>query len=190
MSDFRLFQVTALGGAQPRDEQIGELRIRENDNVALASLAARAGRLAVVQEASRQYLGHDLPGPQSMTLTQPIRAWWAGPEQWLFEAPLASHELLADELKQPFGDHASVTEQTGGWCAFEITGPTCIDVFERLCNVDIRALKSGAAVRSSIEHMSCFVLCNQPGQSYSIRGPGSSAVSLYEALLDAARSIA
>lgn len=190
MSDFHLTQVTALGGAAPREERIGELVIRENADVALASVAGRSGQLPAMLAAARQYLGQELPGPQCMTLTGPVRAWWAGPEQWLFEAPLASHELLADDLKQLFGQNASITEQTGGWCAFEITGPRCMDLFERLCNVDIRVLKSGAAVRSSIEHMSCFVLCNHPGQSYSIRGPGSSALSLYEALLGAARSIA
>lgn len=189
MAEFRLIQGTALGGTQPREERIGTLLLSENADVALASVAARLNRLPQTLAAGRQYLGEDLPGPERMTGSRPVRAWWSGPEQWLFEAPLASHELLADEIKQVFGDNASVTEQTGGWCAFEITGAHCLALFERLCSANVRAMRAGDAVRSSIEHMSSFILCNEPGHSYSVRGPGSSAVSLYEALLAAAKSV-
>ncbi len=190
MSEFRLTQCTVLGGSEPRQERIGELEISENAEVALASLAARLNRLPEVLVAGGKYLDEDLPGPQRMTDTQPVRAWWAGPEQWMLEAPLASHELLADELKQVFGDCASITEQTGGWCAFEVRGAHCPALFERLCSANVRAMQAGDAVRTPIEHMSSFVLCNEPGQSYSIRGPGSSAGSLFEVLLNAAKSVA
>lgn len=190
MAEFRLMQSTALGGTQARQEQFGGLLISENAEVALASVAARLNRLPETLAAGRQYLGEDLPGPQRMTDTRPVRVWWAAPEQWLFEAPLSSHELLADEIKQAFGDSASVTEQTGGWCAFEVTGPQCLALFERLCSANVRAMQPGDALRSSIEHMSSFILCNEAGQSYSIRGPGSSAGSLFETLLAVARGVA
>jgi len=190
VAEYRLTQATALGGTQPREERIGDLLVSENAEVALASVAARLNRLSETLAAGRQYLGTELPGPQRMTDSRPVRAWWSGPEQWLFEAPLASHELLADEIKQIFGQNASVTEQTGGWCAFEITGPQCLALFERLCSANVRAMQAGDALRSSIEHMSSFILCNEQGQSYSIRGPGSSAASLFEALLAAAKSVA
>lgn len=190
MSEFRLTQCTGLGGSEPRQERIGELEISENAGVALASLAARLNSLPEVLAAGSRYLGEELPVAQRMTGTQPVRAWWTGPEQWMLEAPLASHELLAQEVSRVFGDCASVTEQTGGWCAFEVRGAHCAALFERLCSVNVRAMRAGDAVRTTIEHMSSFVLCNEAGLSYSIRGPGSSAGSLFEALLNAARSVA
>ena len=102
---------------------------------------------------------------------------------------MASHETLAVQIKDVLGEGAYVTEQTGGWAAFDITGADCLALFERLCSADVQAMAAGDAVRSTIEHMSCFILCHQPGQHYGIRGPGSSALSLYEALLGMARSV-
>jgi len=97
---------------------------------------------------------------------------------------------FAGTLEQSVNGHASVSEQTDGWCVFSIQGETQNDLMERLCNVDLRRLENGLAIRSVVEHLGCFVLCEGAKMPIEIMGPRSSAQSLYHAITSMAKSIA
>lgn len=181
--------ISPLGGHEPRADAFTGLLIREVTDRALASLGARQGQEGAVKSAAEGFLGGALPEPASWTANGEFAAWWMGPDLWMVSAPHDSHELLAGELKQAVGEAGSVVEQTDGWCRFDMEGPRCFDVLERLCNANVRAGKAGDATRTSMEHLGVFLLCQTPGQGYSIIGPRSSAGSLHHALVAAAKSV-
>lgn len=181
--------ISPLGGHEPRVDAFTGLLIREVTDRALASLGARQGQEAAVKSAAESYLGGALPEPASWSAAGELAAWWMGPDLWMVSAPHDSHELLAGELKQVVGEAGSVVEQTDGWCRFDMEGPRCFDVLERLCNANVRAGKRGDATRTSMEHLGVFLLCQTPGQGYSIIAPRSSAGSLHHALVAAAKSV-
>nr|WP_254429722.1 sarcosine oxidase subunit gamma [Ruegeria atlantica] len=116
-----------------------------------------------------------------------ITAFWAGPDQWMIEAPFETHEDLADQVKSAMGDTASVTEQTDGWTRFDLNGDQIPAVLELLCMLDLRKFDAGCVARCSIHHVGCFVLCRSP-ESCSVYGPRSSAGSLHHAIVAAMRS--
>lgn len=190
MPEHRLKPSFAIGGAVPTSETIGALSIRENGAVAIASVAARRGRSGELSAVTQQAFGLSLPEISRFSRSGPLRMFWTAPEQWLFEAPVETHEDIERALKPAFGDCASVTEQTGGIVALEVEGETCLALFERLCNADVKRMAPGDVVRSSIEHLSTYILCNEAGRSFSLRGAASSAVSLHHAVVTMARSIA
>lgn len=181
--------VSPLGGLEPRADAFNGFLIREVTDRALASLAARQGQADAMQSAAQSYLGGALPAAASWSESGAFAAWWMGPDLWMISAPHDSHELMAGELKQAVGDAGSVVEQTDGWCRFDIEGPRCFDVLERLCNANVRAGKPGDATRTSMEHLGVFLLCQEPGQKYAVVGPRSSAASLHHALVAAAKSV-
>lgn len=196
MSD--LAALTALGGTAPKVETIGAVTLTEMPDVALASLAARLGGKAAMADAAMAYLGASLPGPGTAaigaTVGNPFTVWWSGVEQWMVEAPYASHELLADHLKAAVGAAGSVTEQSDGWVRFDLStsgaGPGIPAILERLCPVDAHAMTAGATTRTVVEHLGCFILCREAGHLFSIYGPRASAGSLHHALVTAATSVA
>ena len=181
MPDHRLKPLTPLGHASPQTDTIGPITITENVSMALASVATRQGRDADVSNAA-----------QTLTITLPIpghasdTALWLAPDQWLIEAPFATHEDIVAYLKPAFGDAASVTEQTDAWVRFDLSGPDLHTMLERLCNLDTRAMQPGHATRTVIEHLGCYVICRS--DHFTILGPRSSAKSLHHALITAAKS--
>lgn len=181
--------VTALGGIEPHVDAFDHVTIAENDGLALASVAARMGHEAACHAVLKKLLG-GVPDVGRAVLHDPEAGFWTGPDQWMIGATRATHELLADRLKTLLGNAASVTEQSGAWVCFDITGPAMPDLCERLCNVPIRRMTSGDAQRTVIHHLGCYVLRREADDHIRILGPRASAGSLHHALLEAAHSIA
>lgn len=181
MPDHRLKPLTALGHATPHTVSIGPVTITEVTSFALASLATRRGRAADVAKAARA-ANIALPAPGHATAD----ALWLAPDQWLLQAPFATNEDITAHLKLLFGDAASFTEQTDAWVRFDLTGPNLHAMFERLCNLDTRAMQPGTATRSVIEHLGCYVICH--AERFTLLGPRSSAKSLHHALISATKS--
>jgi len=176
----------ALGGVA---DTIGTITIVENAGVSLASVAARIGGEKKTTQVLQKLLG-GVPGPGRSQQHDPEAGFWMGPDQWMIGAPMATHELLADQLKDLLGDAASVTEQTGAWVVFDVTGTAMRDVLELLCAVPIRTMVAGDTQRTVIHHLGCFVIRRNADDHVRILGPRASAGSLHHALTAAAHSVA
>lgn len=185
----KLTAITALGADRPQVDQFDGLTISERPDFALASLAARQGAEAQCATLVKDKLGLDLPAPGKGLLSEPFGVFWMGPEQWMVSASHNSHEDLAAQIKAMFGTVASVSEQTDGWCRFDLEGEGLAGVLERLCNVDFPWMTQGDVVRTRLEHLGCFVWCLSPGRKIAVLGPRSSAQSLHHALVSAAHSV-
>lgn len=183
-----LLPVTGLGGTTPRVDTFDRLTISENDGLALASVAARLGHEKACRAKLKTIIGA-VPGPGKAQLHDPEAGFWMGPDQWMIGAPRETHELLADKLVEIFGETASVTEQSGAWVCFDVTGPAMVDSCERTCAVPIRKMLAGDAQRTMIHQMSCFVIRREAPDHIRILGPRASAASLHHALVTAALSV-
>lgn len=188
MVDHRLKPLLPLGGDAQQIDTFDGLTITESAELALASLACRQLRAAQFASASQALFGMAMPGPGKVASAAFYGVIWTGPEQWIVEAPVATHGDIANILKAGLGDAASVSEQTDGWVRFIAHGPRLADVFERLCALDIRRMQTGEATRTLIEHLGCLVICRESQRQLHILGPRSAARSLHHALVSAARS--
>lgn len=187
MPDIMLKPLTALGHDLPVTETLGPWTLTERFDVALASLAPRRGREAEVKAAANT-AGIPLPATARAEAGEPWSAFWITPEMWMVEAPFASHEDIRARLLAIFGDTASVTEQTDAWVRFDLSGAELERLFERLTNVDLGAAPLGAAMRTVVEHMGCYLVKRAGG--VTLYGGRSSAESLHHALKVAANSLA
>jgi sarcosine oxidase, subunit gamma len=180
--------LTALGKREATSITHGPLTITERIDVALASVAARKGRMGDLSAAATA-AGVPLPGPATHRQASPYSAFWVAPDMWFVEAPFDTHELIAELLKSALGDAASITEQTDAWVAFDLAATDLAPILERLCNVDFRAVPGGHATRTMMEHLGVYLIKHGPG-SARIYGPRSSADSLLHAVETAAISVA
>lgn len=179
--------LTALGAREPAVVEIGPLRITERVDLALASFAARRGRMADLAAAARA-AGVPLPDAARHQAGAPYSAFWTAPDMWFVEAPFGSHEVIADQLKAALGDAASITEQTDAWVIFDLAAADLAPLLERLCNVDFRAVPKGYATRTVMEHLGVYLVKLDQG-AVRLYGPRSSAQSLMHALEAAAASV-
>lgn len=186
MADHRLKPITPLGHDTPHSVTIGPVTITEVVDTALASLAARMGEAKAVADIADS-AGIPLPGPGKAAQGATYAAFWLSPDMWMIEAPFATHEDIVAHLKPHFGETASLTEQTDAWARFDVTGDDLPAMFERLCAFDLRAQGPGAATRTVIEHLGCYIILRASGH-LSVLGPRSSAASLFHALETAAQA--
>lgn len=187
MRDVILKPITALGHDAPEVDTVGPWTISERADVALASLAVRRGRLADVQAAA-ETAGVPLPPVASSLQGDIYGAFWMTPEMWMVEAPFASHEDIRAPLLAAFGEAASITEQTDAWVRFDLSGPGLARVLERLSNFDVAKAPMGAATRTVMEHLGCYLI-KRSETLVTVYGPRSSAQSLQHALVVAAKSV-
>lgn len=179
--------ITPLGAHSARQDRVGAVTLTEAPEWALASVAARLGQEDACRAALKALIG-EVPGPGAAVAGAVFGAFWTGPDQWMIEAHYEGHEDLAGEIKAVLKDAASVSDQSDGWCRFDLVGEGLNAVLERLCNIDLGAMGAGSARRTVIEHMGCFVVCRAAGAHVSVIGGRSSAGSLHHAILTAMRA--
>ncbi|CAN7142889.1 sarcosine oxidase subunit gamma [Mesorhizobium amorphae] len=170
--------ITALGGDTARRLHHGALELEENTELALASLALRRG-------ATQPTLcGIDLPGPGAWAQSDEIAAFSTGPDQWMVEGQNRADSDFASEVAA-LCPGCAVTQQTDGFAAFEIrssAGETPIlQLMAKLVNIDPIRFPSGSAKRTSLEHMSVFVI-RRAAHHIAILGMRSAAGSIWHAL--------
>lgn len=168
---------------------IGTVTIAENTGVALASVAARNGGKDTCAKVLKAVLG-EVPDVGRTVLHAPEAGFWMGLDQWMIGAPMDTHENIADQLKAKLGDAASVTEQSGAWVVFDVTGAKMPDMCEILCNIPIRKMVPGDVRRTMIHQLGCFIIRRADEDHIRILGPRASAQSLHHALMTAATSVA
>ncbi|SJM30303.1 sarcosine oxidase subunit gamma [Mesorhizobium delmotii] len=183
MTDLNAF--TALGAAQPRLASFGALEIRENPDLALASLGLRRGI------GEPMPFGLTLPGPGRWVSGQGVAALWIGLDQWMIEAEGRGEQDFVAEIRQVVPG-CSVTEQTDGWAAFEIVsqgGTAPLEaLLSKLANIDLAVFGPGRATSTGLEHMRCFVI-RRSDTHVALLGARSSAGSLWHALETAAKRL-
>lgn len=177
-----LTPITALGSHLPRTDTVAGVTLIEKPDLALASVTARLGHESACAAHLADLLGAPAPAAGKARLHDPEAAFWMGPDQWMVGAPIGSHENLAPQLVARFGVTASITEQTDAWVTFDLRGDGIEAVMEILCPINIHAMRTGDATRTSIHHMGCFVIRRDPSDWLRILGPRSSAGSLHHAI--------
>jgi len=180
--------ITPLGSAEPEHSVVGGITIAENTELALASVAARSSQEPACRTILKTLLKSPAPEPGQALFAHPYSAIWMAQDQWLVSAPFDTHEQIASLLKSDFASTASITEQTDGWVCFDVSGENLTDMFERLCPAPVRRFQTGSAQRTTIHHITCFLITQSSG--IRVLGPQSSAASLHHALVTAAGSVA
>ncbi|SNS27957.1 sarcosine oxidase subunit gamma [Tropicimonas sediminicola] len=173
-----LTPITALGDSVPRVHTAGGYTLRENADLALASLAVARGVAAPAP------FGLGLPDAGGLAVGEGGRsAFWTAPDQWMIAAEgMAETDFAASLLAEVPGGR--VTEQTDGWTAFEIASEDAAQIeslLERLVNLPAAATAPGRATRTGLEHMSVFVL-RRTDSHVTIIGMRTLAASLWHAL--------
>lgn len=175
---------TAFGAKRAWESTFGSLAIAENADLALASLAVRKG------QTPPALFGVVLPEVGQWTQAGDFAAFWTAPGQWMIEGEGRALDDFAAMLKT-HAPGCSITEQTDGWTAFEITADTpavLVALLEKTVNLDPAQLSTGAAVRTGLEHMSVYLI-RRSETHLAVIGMRSFAEALSHALATVAKRL-
>jgi len=180
--DFQLIAKSAL--TPGTEETIGAYAIRE---VSLSIASVAALDTWDTDAAFSAFLGFDAPNVAKWSEAGAVAAFWTGAGQWFVSRAEAEAGDLATDLQAALGAEAAITDQSGGWAGFDVSGPNLTAVLEKLVGFDVGGASPGEAHRTSIEHISSFVLCKSATE-VRIFCPRSFAHALHHAVAQAVRS--
>ena len=125
----------------------------------------------------KKFFGFSVPEIAKFQLNNNSIVLWSRTKSYIV---LSNFNL--DDLTSTFDDLASITDQTGGWLTFKISGKGCIHLFEKLITINLENFNEGNVIRTSVSKINCFVLCKKKAETYYIICPISFYISMSERL--------
>jgi len=126
----------------------------------------------------KKFFGFSVPEIAKFQLNNNSIVLWSRTKSYIV---LSDFNL--DDLTSTFDDLASITDQTGGWLTFKISGKGSIHLFEKLVVINLENFNEGNVIRTSISKINCFVLCKEKAQTYYIICPVSFSNSMRSRLI-------
>ena len=125
----------------------------------------------------KKFFGFSVPEIAKFQLNNNSIVLWSRTKSYI----VLSNFNLGD-LTSTFDDLASITDQTGGWLTFKISGKGSIHLFEKLITINLENFNEGNVIRTSVSKINCFVLCKKKAETYYIICPISFYISMSERL--------
>ena len=116
----------------------------------------------------KKFFGFTVPEIAKFKLNDNSIALWSRTKSYII---LTDFNL--DDLTSTFDGLASITDQTGGWLSFKISGKGSIHLFEKLITINLENFNKGNVIRTSISKINCFVFCKKKDETYYIICPVS-----------------
>ena len=116
----------------------------------------------------KKFFGFSVPEIAKFQLNNNSIVLWSRTKSYIV---LSDFNL--DDLTSTFDDLASITDQTGGWLTFKISGKGSIHLFEKLITINLENFNEGNVIRTSISKINCFVFCKKKAETYYIICPVS-----------------
>ena len=175
--------VSVVNGAQFD----GAVQVRDAGLVGMVTMRGDLDSQELAK-AVKSAIGLTLPDVGKHTGNAETGAFWIGRDQWMIEAPGRGDSDFAADLRAQ-APKASVTDQTDGFVAFEITSangaPEIEALMAKLVNIDPDMLKPGGVTRTGLDHMSVFLI-RRAGNALCVIGMRTLAGSLWHAIATAA----
>jgi len=144
--------------------------VTERVGLGIATVAARKGKAAALNEAVAKTYGVSLPSNSRVAQGPQVSLIGYGPGQWLAVSASFANEALARDLADKLEGLASISDQSGGRTVLRLSGPHARDVLAKGLPIDLgpRAFPLGSAVTSIISHMGVQLWQLDDTQSYDI----------------------
>jgi sarcosine oxidase subunit gamma len=142
--------------------ELGHINLRGNPKYAGFVAAASAT------------LGQELPVSANTMTTGSHRIFWLGADEWLIVTSIVDPLSLVVRLRESFlGQHASVTDVSGGQITLRLAGPSVRDVLAKGCTLDFHPdkFKVGACAQSGLAKANVLIglVDDQPAYEIIVR---------------------
>jgi heterotetrameric sarcosine oxidase gamma subunit len=157
------------------------VQLTVRNGLAVAMIAARNGKLSVVNEALAQVAGVRPPGEPKCVVQGDVVLIGIAPEQWLAVAEGSRASGFVAALTEALGDAASVTDHSSARTVIRISGKRARDTLSKGCAIDLhpRAFTAGSAATTRFAHIGGILWQPEPAQAYEIAVPTSLARSFW-----------
>ena len=162
--------------------EIGGLMLSEDSPAAITAVMPFAGQVKPLSAALKAAHGMAFPGPNRVTGSGEVKAYWSGMDQAF---------LIGTAPDRSLAPHAALVDQTDAWAVLNIQGAEVEAVLARLTPLDLNpsVFKRGHAARSLLGHMSALI-ARSGAQSFTILVFRSMAATAVHELALAMKAVA
>ena len=187
MADYTLTASPILGGYR---KTIGDTTLEEVVAPSIVSVSMPIGGEHKLNQAMNSAYGVGFPasGESSLAKDKSVRFLGMGPDQAfaLFEHPGDDGDLV---IAAKLGDKAYYTLQSDNWVTLRLSGPLSVAALQRICQIDLDALKTGGVARTVMEHMGATLL-REGEDSFLLLSAWSTAPSFLHAVETSLNNVA
>lgn len=181
VAEFKIEPFPFLWG---RERYFGDNYLEIISDQSIVSMAITRGDEEKFSTQFTNIFGNSPPKPGKFvnSIDNDYKFLWMSPDQ-IFA--LFKRENLYPETKiqKLMGDSGFYTDQTDNWCQIKLTGPHLIQVFERICPLDLNMQKFsvGNCARTIMEHLSTIIV-HDSEEGFLVLSPSSSSESFLEVI--------
>ena len=161
------------------------LKLKLDNTKKIFSLNQNVGQSKKFNSAFKSFFLYPPPPVSNFQENEKTLACWIRKNSYFVMG-----DIDVKSLSSSFNSIASVTNQTGGWICFDLSGMYSQSIFEKLVTFDIDSFKEGDVTRTSINKINCFVLCKEKNSNYIIVCPTSFMESMKKRLINLINLIA
>lgn len=173
------------------DQKIGDIRLREMPNLGVTALAIPLKGTAKLTKALKETLSIAMPKPTKASVSTDGKTWAISTQaDQLFILSEKKTDNPDLKLAKKLNDTAWATDQSDGWTALELSGPSSRAALERICQIDLDAsvFAINQTARVSMEHLSSIIV--RTGEdTFLLMSASSSAHSFLHAIELSAQNV-
>ncbi len=161
--------LSSISSATDCAEQPG-IRIGIEPGLCHINLRGDPGSVEFI-DAVNSVLQQDLPLAANTMTTGNNRIYWLGPNEWLIISSLEKDKDRVTNLRESVrGQHACVTDLSGGQLALRINGPHARDVLAKGCTLDFHpsVFHSGHCAQSGLAKTGVLIGLLDDGSEFEI----------------------
>jgi methylglutamate dehydrogenase subunit D len=169
MADTALTPRAALSGIVVPSQPSACVTISERHGLGIATVQARLGQAALLRECISRHFLLELPERPAAVSAGEVSFVGIGPNNWLALKDNGSH-LFSSSLRQITMPLASVSDQSGGYTVFRVSGPAIRETLAKgfAIDLDSRAFKPGDAATTIVSHIGVTIWRRENGPDGSV----------------------
>lgn len=158
MADTALTPRAALSGICSQSQPGGDVTICERYGLGIATLLARKGQESELRQRIRQHFQIELPSRPTWVSAGELSFVGMGPGTWLALSENGGH-LFSASFRQITAPLASVSDQSGGYAVFRVSGHAIRETLAKGFAIDLdpRAFKPGDAATTIVAHIGATI---------------------------------
>lgn len=152
------------------DDDAAGVTIRIQPDLGYINLRGDPNNAEFIATAESE-LGQELPVAPNTVSGGDHRIYWLGPNEWLIVTAVTDALDLMTRLRDSFaGQHASVTDVSGGQVAIQLAGPDARDVLAKGCTLDFHSdnFSAGSCAQSGLAKANVLIGVVDDQPSYEI----------------------
>jgi methylglutamate dehydrogenase subunit D len=164
-----------------------QVRARLRNDLALASVIARAGKVQALSHRLREGLGLELPLRPRRVVNGAVSVTWAGPEHWLVATESGPPESFEESLRVSLVGLASVTGQSDGRTVVHVSGAMMRRTLAKIIPIDLdpRSFLPGDVALTVASHINVHFWLTDEGAAFEFAVFRSFAPAFIEQLAEA-----